>query len=62
MLMSEDSIVASPRLGVVEEAGQNDDRFQKHPCGACRGLVFAMLFNLLVIFCGAVVFWLAQIL
>lgn len=29
-----------------------EDRFEEYPCGAYRGLMFAIFFNILVVACG----------
>jgi hypothetical protein len=41
----------------AEETAPQDDSFEGHPGGAYRGLAFAILFHLLLLFFVAFLFW-----
>lgn len=56
MLTAESRDFGSLLLYQVEEAFPKDDLFEEHPGGAYRGLAFVMLFNLLLIFLGTLLF------
>ena len=57
MLTAEFRDFANPLPVQVGDATAKNDLFEEPPSGAYRGLAFVMLFNLLLIFFGAILFW-----
>jgi len=56
ILTAESRDVASFLPPQAEEALPGDDLFKEYPGAAYRGLAFVMLFNLLLIFLGTLLF------